>query len=167
MWRIKCENWISSTKNVFTYFFLVQCFSAKFWVAVLLLLSSSPAGAGPRCEAPARLRSLQSQGQRVYEPLRALLLCQLWEDASQRRHCAEKVSASIFAPSHNSVSSSTQLSVQMLRDCPLAQFFFSHPRISFTFHPLNLLSQRTKETFSRTLKLLFFRAAPGRCGLRK
>lgn len=109
-----------------------------------MLLSSCPAGAGPRCEAPARLRSLQSQGQRVYEPLRALLLCQLWEDASQRRHCAEKVSASIFAPSHNSGSSNTQLSVQMLRDCP---FFFLTPESLLPFTYLTCWVRELKKHF--------------------
>lgn len=97
------------------------------------MLSSSPAGAGPRCEAPARLRSLQSQGQRVHEPLRAILLRQLREAAIQRRHRAEKVSASIFAPGQSGVSANTRLSVQMLRNCPLAHFLFLTPESLLPF----------------------------------
>lgn len=152
MWRIKCENWISSTKNVFTYFFLVQCFFSK-------ILSCKCCC----CRRPLQL--VLGHGAR-----------RLHVSAAYRAKA--NVSMSRFEPSSFVNYERMQANVDIVRkrSVPLSSLRVTtvfpqarsyHPRISFTFHLLNLLSQRTKETFSRTLKLLFFRAAPGRCGLRK
>lgn len=119
-------------------FFFVKFLSVRFLVAMLLL--SSPAGSGPRCTAPARICSLQSQGQCVYEPLRARLICQLREAPIQRRHCAKKVSVplicSVFARSHFTVFSNTPLSLQMLHFsslCALCHSLFPESLLPFTY----------------------------------
>lgn len=57
-----------------------------------------------------------------------------------------------FPPTH---------SQHMLCNCPLAHFYFPHPRLTFTFDRLNLSHRVKKKTKKKNLlKLLFFRAAP-------